>query len=229
MMNIFPLRLAVPLLVLLVSGCAARGQAPMTQVASPCDRYWQLPAAEPVTLDDVRPQVLRMDASRRCGFRRDGSVATYVVLALPAFERPWSLRLESLIEDQRLFAPEVATLDADGQVLRRLPLDRFAMRGDRLQAHLFFAAADADERYLLLRSAPEAIGRAERQMVSRSFFIPVLNAILPILYVQGTERERQFIYSHDGLVQVQARSQEPPPGTPTLRDVARSELKAFLR
>lgn len=228
-MKNFNLPLGLLVLLLTTTGCATRNPAPMTQVASPCDRQWHLAAAQPLLLDDVRPQVLRLDASNRCGFLDDGRVSNYTLLRLPVFEGAWRLNLESLIEDGSLFAPAVATLGADGQVRRELPLDRFVMRGDRLQAHLFFGAVDADDTYLLVRSAPEAVGRAERQTVSGSFFLPILNAIMPLVYVQGTERERQFTYAHAGLLQLHARSATPKRGTPNASDLARAELKTYLR
>ncbi|WP_420468000.1 MalM family protein [Panacagrimonas sp.] len=221
--------LSIALLLLGTAGCASRGPAPMTQVASPCDRHWQLQSAQPLALDEVRPQVLRLDAGSRCGFLEDGRVSNYTVLRLPAFDGPWSLSLESLIDGSSLFAPEVATLDADGRVRRELPLDRFVMRGDRLQANLFFGAEDAEESYLLLRSAPQAVGRSDERVVSRSFFLPILNAVMPILYVQGTERERRYTYSHAGRVQLQARSRTPKRDAPKASDLARAELKTYLR
>lgn len=211
------------------SACATRSPAPMTQVASPCDRHWQVRDAEPLALDAARPQVLRMDDRRRCGFRDDGSVATYAVFALPAYQAPWRLSLESLIDGQSLFALEAFTLDEHGTVRRSLPLDRFVMRGDRLQANLFFGQEDAADRFLLVRSAPESVGRAERQMVSSSFFLPIVNAVLPVIYVQGTESERRYTYSHGGLVQLTAASQTPPRGQPRARDLAHAELGAYLR
>ena len=218
------------IVALAATGCASRGPVAITKIQNTgCDTAWKLDGAELVRLDTGRPETHRFDAASRCLAESDGAAASYAVFRLPRFRESWTLEVDSQIDGRRLFAPEVLMLDAEGKLLRQLPYDRFTMRGDRTQAMVFFSEENAAERYVLVRSATQAVGRDERRVVSGSFMVPILTGIMPFLYMQGTESEGAYTLAHDGLVNLWARSSHAPRRLPQARDIARSELGAFTR
>ena len=219
------------LVALLATGCASRGPAALTRIESQgCDEQWKLAGAKAIQVDAPRSVEHRFQAGSPCLAQSDGGAASYTVFRLPRFREAYTLQVDSQITGRSLFAPELVTLDAAGHVLREIPFDRFALRGDRLQVTVFFSQDNAGEQYLLLRSARQAVGRDERRFVSGSFFIPIVAGVLPFLYMQGTESEGQYTYSYDGVVSLQARSSAPAlRRNMQARDIARSEIGFFAR
>lgn len=224
------LRLLLPLLVLTAAGCASRGPMPVTKLDTQhCDAASKLGSAALLKLDQAQAETLRFDGSATCVSGSDQLPATYAAVRLPRFRADWVLTVHSQIAGQSLFAPEVFTLDAQGKVLRKLPFDRFTLRGDELAATLFFGEENSAERYLLVRSAHRAVGGKGTQVVSGSFAVPILTGLMPILYMQGTERERSYTLSHNGIVQLQARTAALMRRAPQPHDLARAELGAMAR
>jgi hypothetical protein len=221
----------VALLTLLVSGCAGRGPAAVTRLqAKTCDTRWNTANAQNLQVDSVRPVEHRFEAGSPCLAESDGSAATYTVFRLPRYREDYTLRIDSQINGRSLFAPEVMTLDAAGNVQRVVTFDRFSLRGDHLQSTMFFSQDNAGEQYLLMRSARQVVGQGERRVVSSSFVIPLVAGVLPFLYMQGTESEGEYTYSHNGVVRLQARSNAPSlRRNMQARDVARSEIGTFVR
>lgn len=231
-MSISRLGLVLPLLALLASGCASRGPAPVTRIEAPgCDAKWDLESATRLELDAPGHQEsLRFGETSRCvAAGKGGAPVNYAVLRLPRYREAWMLTLESSIVGQSLFAPEVLTLDARGRVLRQLPFDRFSMRGDHLEASLFVGEENVEERFLLVRSAIQAVGQGGAQVVSGGFAIPILTGLVPIVYMQGTERERKYTLSHNGLVTLDARTSRSTRRPGQAHDVARAEMAGLVR
>lgn len=225
------LRVMLPLLALLVSGCASRGPAAVTRIqAKGCDTQWNMASAQAIQVDSVRGVEHRFGKGSPCLAQSDGRAVTYTMFRLPRFREDYTLQIDSQIDGGSLFAPEVLTLDAAGNVLREVSFERFALRGDRLQTTMFFSDENASEQYLLMRSAQQVVGHGERRVVSGSFVIPIIAGVLPFLYMQGTESEGEYTYSHNGVVSLQARSSAPAlRRNSQARDVARSELGSFIR
>lgn len=227
------LRLAMLLpAVMLATGCASSGPTTVMQLnPRGCATQWDLSSPQAIVLDAPGgAQSHRIDGDTHCLAQPDGVAASYAVYRLPRFRESWTLQLESLITGGGLFAPEALLLDAQGKVLREVAFDRFALRGDRLQTTVFFSQDNAAEQYLLVQSAGAVVGRDERRVVSGSFIVPLLAGALPFLYMQGTESEGSFTYSHSGTINLLARSQGAPlRRNAHVRAMARSELGAFTR
>lgn len=220
--------LLLPLLALLATGCASRGPAPVTHLdAQRCATASTLDGAAILKLDEPQGETLNFDGRASCVVEGEQAPASYAIVRLPRFRQAWVMTLQSALTGQSLFAPEVFTLDAQGRVLRSLPFERFTLRGDQLTAALFFDETNAAERYVLVRSANEAVGRQGRQVVSGAFAIPLLNGLMPILYMQGTEHERGYTLSHNGRVNLLARTAAATRRTPRAHDLARAELGAM--
>lgn len=216
-------RLIGVVVLLCATACASRSAAPVTQrEVRRCDVRSQLESAAILQLDNAQPETLRFDGGVSCSGDR-------AVARLPRLRKDWVLTLNSKLTGKSLFAPEVFTLDAHGQVLRSLPFERFTQRGDHLEATLFFSKASAAERYVLVQSSLEVVGRQTTQVVSSSFAVPILTALMPFVYMQGIEHERSYTLSHNGIVQLQARAAVPVGRVPQAHNVARAELGAMAR
>lgn len=231
------LRAAFGLIALISAGCASRGAAPLqpspssltpvTEAAPACSQPWSTTDALALSADALRPTRHRMPgaavAAHGC------APVNTALFRLPRFREDWTLDIDSQIDGAQLFAPEIELLDEHGRVLRELTFDRFSMRGDRLQATVFFGAANGDERFLRVRPAPQVLGQDGRRVVSGSFFIPLFNAVLPLVYMQGTESEQRYTYADQGVLNFSARSASAARRHPQAHDVARGELGGFLR
>lgn len=232
-MSTRPLRPVLLLLTALIAtGCASRGPATVMPLnPKSCVTQWDLRSPQTIVLDAAGgAQSHRIEGDTHCLAQPDGAAASYAVYRLPRFREPWTLQLESLITKGSLFAPEALLLDVEGKVLREVAFDRFALRGDRLQTTVFFSQDNAAEHYLLVKSARALVGRDERRVVSGSFIVPLLAGALPFLYMQGTESEGSFTYSHSGTINLLARSQAAPlRRNAQVRAMARAELGAFTR
>ena len=176
-----------------------------------CDRSWQV--ADAVQLEyGTRPLIQLFDASSPCLAEPSGVAVTYAMYRLPRYFQPWRLRVESHLHGRSLFAPELMLLDDSHAVTRRIRHERFVMRGKQLQTTVFFGEEDARERYLLVRSATHAAGHGQVRVESSYFVLPIFTGLIPFLYMQGTEREREFVLSHSGVVKLYAEEDRRPAG-----------------
>lgn len=217
--------LILPLLaVLLCGGCATRNPAPIVALpAQSCDTRWNLDAAIHLWLNAETPVRQRFDRDSRCVLTEEGSAA-YASYRLPLFRQPYAVAIESEIAGQTLFAPEVLLLDAAGAVTRRLEFERFSTRGERVQATVFVNAENRSERYLIVRSAPHAVGRTGDRYVSGSVVLPLVNTVLPMVVMYGTEYAQRYTYSHSGVVYLDARSHDAPPRAKAALEAVRSQF-----
>lgn len=190
-----------------LSGCASQRALPDARTAqaySPvCDRAWHV--GDAVGLEfGPRPLIQVFDASSPCLADPTGVAVTYAAYALPNARGPWQLRVESHLHGRSLFAPELVMLDKDQQVVRRIPHQNFVMRGKHLEATIFFKDENLSERYLLVRSATGVAGHGQVRVESSYFILPIFTGLIPFVYMQGTEREREFVLSHSGVVKLYA-------------------------
>lgn len=191
----------------MLSACASTAPlTPMTSLAMQrCDADYQLKSAALLRIDEAEAFERRMDQSSRCVERRGGRIA-YLPLRLPEYRKPYSITVESEMAGQSLFAPEISLLDAAQRVRRTLPFEHFSVRGKLLRATVFIHAQNADERYLVVNSAPGIVGRVEDRTVSDVTTIPIPLPLWPTLYVEGREYQGQHVLTHNGLLRLHARS-----------------------
>lgn len=217
------LRLIVCLAAVALGGCASRA-APLTAASTPapeasCAQRFEPQQAIAVSADPLQPTRQRIDAASTC--------AGVVLFRLPRFRQAWTLDVGSAFDGAQLYAPQAQLLDEHGRVQRELSFDRFALRGEQLQATLFFDASASTERYLRLLPAREVLGQGGRRVLSGSFVIPLLNTVMPVVYMQGTESEREFVYSDSGVVHLATRGATSLRRQPQAHELARRHLAAF--
>lgn len=226
------------LAALLATGCAHRpsavpaAAAPATVApaagAPRCEAQPDLDAAPPL---DTRGTPLReaFNVHSRCVWDREGRALRYAVVRLPRLRGIWTLSVESRLDGEQLFAPELATLDAQGRVQRRWGFERFALRGDRLHASLFFGAEDAGERYLLVRAAPEALGQVRQTQVSAAYFLPLPVGPVPLIAAHGTEHARRYVLDQTGVVDLAAHPRHAAWRMSAAQQTLRGELAGLAR
>ncbi len=197
--------------VSLVVACANQGSIKAVRKeggpAPICTRAWQLNSAATLELDASQPKAVEFTSSSPCLVEPGGRAVTYFSFALPSYSAPWVLRVESHIDGRALFAPEIMLINRDRKVSRRIPYERFSLRGNQLQTTIFFNSEHADEQYLIVRSAPDVSGQGTTVVESGYFVVPIIAGLIPFFYMQGTEREREYVLSHSGIVKFYALTQ----------------------
>lgn len=200
---------AVGAVVLLSTGCATSRVQPVTKLEGrACVAQYQVGAAPGLRLDADDALTQRVDATAPCYVARDGAASVYAPYALPRYSRPYQVTVQSQTEGESLFAPEVRLLDADGRVTRVLAFDRFSTRGDILQATVFLGPDNKDERYLVVGSASDAVGKTSTRLVSGTIVVPLLVG-LPFFGLHGTESAESRTLSYNGVVSARAESSAP--------------------
>lgn len=219
------LRLLAACSLLLLGGCAARAPqslATSSPAAPDCSAHFAPGEALALSADPLQPTRHRIEV--------EGPCAGVALFRLPRFRQDWTLDVASAFDGEQLYAPRAQLLDAEGRVTRELSFDRFALRGDRLQATLFFdEESSRNERYLRLLPAREVLGQGGRRVVSGSFVVPLINTVLPLVYVQGTESERPYVYAAAGVVHLAAQDAQLRRRHAPAHELARGELAALGR
>lgn len=192
---------------LIASACAGvQPQAPITRIEPQrCDRDWQLRSASQLSVDASEAREQRMDGSSRCLDRGTGPIA-YLPFRLPAYRAPYSITIDSEMAGTSLFAPEVFLLNGVGQAQRSVPYERFSVRGNKLRATVFINGGNASERYLVVASSATVVGKVEEKLVSKVTPIPVPLGLVPMLYVDASEYQGQYVLTHNGVLRLHARS-----------------------
>lgn len=212
-------------LLLTLAGCASRMPAPRTQIAQPaCAAGFDLSGSQRLGLDAGQPLEHRFDEASPCVKDAAGASTVYALFRMPAVDKPYLIEIDSQPVGAALFAPEVLTLDTQGQVLRTLAWDRFSTRGEELSGTLFVNAENAGERYLVVRSVPAVVGQKITRLASGSYFVPFINLVFPMAYIHGTETEREYVLAHSGLIRLHARSADQARRGRAARDSVRKEM-----
>lgn len=221
--------LSLTLIVAFGTACAGRVARTVGLPDPPrCSPSLKLGENAAIEFESASALMHRFDDASLCVLEAGGA-STYAVFRLPRYRGPWVLTVESLIDGKVLFAPQLATLDSKGRVRRTVAFDRFSRRGDRLETSLFFNETDDDDHFLVVRSTESSVGKGEKQVVSNTFFIPLLNTVLPLVYLQGVESEREITLARTGVVRLQARTGSAMRRQFDADGVARSELGKLVR
>ncbi len=94
-------------------------------------------------------------ADSPCVNLEDGGKATYALFRLPGFAPESVMIAGGVLEQARIFAPDIALLDEDGAPSRVFTRDDFLFQGVVYGVQL---RPRAEERYILIRAAPELVG-----------------------------------------------------------------------
>lgn len=132
-----------------------------------------------------------------------GSKRLYALFRLPDSAPVYTVAVAS-VAHKAVFALRIALLDGDGNKIRDIDGEALMFRGGALTG-LF--RPRADERYLLVASDPEAVGK-EFSRTTQSMSTNMVSAGTVMVQVsQGADRTTQHVYSHSGRITV---SVQPP-------------------
>jgi hypothetical protein len=204
------LRITALLAALSAGACAhAPDVAPMLDIADrDCSAAPNLAvaiaAAATANGEREKPTSIMIDAQSPCLTGPAGK-SLYALFALPD-GGPFTISLSSIPLGRSLFAPKASALDAQGAVIRDLPVGSFMFRGTSLTA---LYRSHAGERYLLVASDPPSVGKPLAR-VSES----VTTTVVPVgvgyaaIYT-GNDIVANTTWSHNGEVAISVVSDGP--------------------
>ena len=178
----------VPLLTVSATNCSA---APNLSTAAPL-----VLAAKP---GDEKPVELTFDAQTSCLQSAAGTKSLYRVFALPADAPPYTIMVSAVPFGQALFAPHLMLLDGQGSMTREVKSDPFVFRGSQLTALL---RNHADERYLLIASDPDSMGKQFARTLEETQVYTGSTGYGIYQIHTGTDTTQQMIYTANGNVSV---------------------------
>lgn len=127
------------------------------------------------------------------------------LLQLQPFGKPYRLDISSLMRkerktkhDQLIFSPTIVMLDGKLRPTREFPHDEFRYRGSKLSHTIFINEENADERFLLLYSAPETIGETDERVAGAVNSIVVSTGPGIIFVTGGADRRATVTNSASG-------------------------------
>lgn len=184
----------------LLAGCVRPPPLPplLDLAGLACGAPMAMTGAQPVLMDPTKPTVLDVDAANACA-QIGGKRSLYAVFQLPDSTAPTLLTVRSLPRGETLLAPRLVLMDVAGRETRRLGFDAFTFRGDGLQAAV---RAQPGDRYLVVASDPDPIGRREERIGVLFNAYPV--GLHTTAYT-GSEYRQGNVFTHNGTLSVTAQ------------------------
>lgn len=130
---------------------------------------------------------------------REGGATPYIVYALPADRDDKTLSVGGLMEQVRVFSPEVALLDAGGRVTRTFAPDEYFYRGPVYSVQFRPREGEA---YVLVTSDAERVGVGYSSIVTGMQTTTVATPMVIVSINSGTEAGQNRTFSYEGTVQV---------------------------
>ena len=130
---------------------------------------------------------------------RQGRATPYVIYALPSDHDDKTLSVGGLLEGIRVFSPEIALLDAGGQVTRTFAPDEYFYRGPVYSIQFRPRESEA---YVLVTSDGARVGEGYRSIVTGMQSTTVATPVVIFSINSGTEAGLNRTFSYDGTVQV---------------------------
>ncbi len=204
------LRLMLLATLALAAGCAA-APPPLLDISNhACATSPDLISAAPLTLSDPRsPDTVktRIDDTAPCLQTAQGK-SLYAAFRLPDSASPFMIGVRSAPIGQGLLVPRLLLLDGTGAVKRAIGQDSLEFRADTLTALI---RSHPDERYLVVASTPQAVGRSEERIVESTTATTVVSGRYAATAYSGLDATHRYVYAHGGLITVFAAT---IPGNP---------------
>jgi len=90
------------------------------------------------------------------------------LLELPAYESPYTIRMEAPLGTGTYLLPRIDMLDAQFNTLRSFGAERLKHRGIEMSLDIFVNSPNASERYALIYADPQHLGEQDSKTVSQS-------------------------------------------------------------
>jgi len=107
-------------------------------------------------------------ASVGCLKLENGMELPALLLALPAFESSYAIRLSAPTKNAAYVQPRVDMLDAQYSIVRSFGAERVKRRAQEVSLEVFIDPPNAPERFLLLYPDPEHLGEKAQQTTSQT-------------------------------------------------------------
>jgi len=131
-----------------------------------------------------------------CLVLTEGGNRPAVLFELPSFTQSYSVNVRSALLGTTVLVPRVDVLDAQKVRRRSLGLHAVRRRGDSLELDVFVTKNDAEDRYLVVYSDPDASGQGESRSSMGTQTIYVANTF----WVSGTENNVEVKYVENGVL-----------------------------
>jgi len=187
---------------LLLGGCS---QPPLLSLSGRvCDAAPQLAAENQVPFGSAGGATVVLDANSRCVETPEGP-ATYAVFALPAAAGPYQITVRSRPRGISLLWPEATIYGQDNGPRRSITAFRSAAG-----AVVASARGEAGDRYVVVTSTPDTVGRREEIptaanpapiRLAATVIVPV---IIPATPIGPTSNVLPAVLAHSGAVTVSA-------------------------
>ena len=202
-----PMFARVSILSGLMAGVAACASAPpipapvLSYANAGCSTTPDLSAPLSMTPDKERAVhlvVAEVDETAAC-IMRNGAAVPYVLLALPQDYEDKTLIVGSQLDQNRIFAPEVVVLDAQGNQTRTFNRDEYFYRGSIYSVQF---RPRQDERYVLVAAAPDMVGKAYDAIQIGISTTAVYTPYGGATFNSGTEAATSRTFAYNGTVKV---------------------------
>lgn len=128
-----------------------------------------------------------------------GRSTPYIVYALPSDRADKTLIVGGLLEPGRIFSPEVAILNAEGQVSRAFAAGDFMYRGPVYSVQFRPRETEA---YVLVTNESSRVGQVYDSILTGTQSTPVPAGTVVFMVNSGTEARLSRTFSYDGRVSV---------------------------
>lgn len=200
-MPAFPSRAAI-LLAGFLAACAGTPPPPtLTLAGAQCAAAPDLALAKPLAFAGKSlTQDIELAATGPCLRDEDGRNRLYALLRLPdETAGAFTAAVASPARGNVVFAPRISLLDAQGGVVRELSEDSLTFRGGALTGLL---RPHRGERYLLVSSNPDAVGR-NFSRTAASVNVSTISVGMAFAQLHsGADTTSNYTYSHTGKIVV---------------------------
>lgn len=186
----------------LLAGCAsgARFSSPVTKFAG-VSCLAQPDLASATSLDFKKKKKFNelsvpVVETSKCLSTASGNTP-FQLFALPGVIENRVFEIGSAVEPLRVFSPDIATLDVSGNVVRRFSKDQFAFRGGVYSVQL---RALENEKYVLVTTAPEAVGKFFDSIQTSTSTTTVYTGFGASNWTSGVDQNYTRAFSYEGTI-----------------------------
>ncbi|SEA38802.1 Maltose operon substrate-binding protein precursor (MalM) [Thiothrix caldifontis] len=187
--------------VALLSGCANVDYKANLQQASVCCN--QLADIQYLPLSYDKPLEAAVGSKETPVRLFDGSKSFFLAAQLPAFTAPYEVQITSEPVGTQLFAPQGLLLNANHQVVRKIPASAFQYSNGWL-SHKFFLNRDEGLRYVVLYAAQEEVGKAREQRHAAVTTSPIVAGAYTFHYSVGNDVQNKITSAEGGKLTLKA-------------------------
>jgi hypothetical protein len=111
---------------------------------------------------------IELKSGASCLRTEKGTELPALLLALPAFDAPYSVRIAALLGNSYYLEPRADMLDEQFQVVRTFGAERLKRRGTEMSMQVFIDAPNANERFVLLYADPQHFADKDQKTTSQA-------------------------------------------------------------